>query len=102
MMEVAKGDPINARGLRNVTDGDLGLLESFEFNEKKMLKVILGVDYSANIDRASGSMKIEIPSFIPREKLVPAPGATHFKILSAGAEIDFDKGWFLVDVQNSQ
>jgi hypothetical protein len=102
MMQVVKGDAVHARGLRNVTDGALELLENFDFNAKKILKRTLDVDYASGIDRATGIMKVEIPAFIPREKLVPAPGATHFKILSAAAEIDFETGFSKVVAQNTE
>jgi hypothetical protein len=94
MMQVLHADQKNPRGLRNVTDGEPGFLEGFEFNEQGNFSTSFFAPYTANIDRATGECKITIPAFIP-EDLVTAPlGATHFKLISGAAEIDFQNGKF--------
>ena len=101
MMQVVRGDKTHARGERNVVEGALELLEDFDFG-KKILKVILDVNYVPSVDRLTGNLKVDIPSFIPREKLIPAPGTTHFKIFAAAADIDFATGKFLVDAKSTE
>jgi hypothetical protein len=92
MMAVIRNDEVSERGLRNVIDGGAGLLEGFEFNSKSTLSSVLHAPFTSSIDRANGTISVNIPSFFPAEMLVAAPGATHFRIISAGAEIDFENG----------
>lgn len=90
MVRVIRADEINQRGDRNVADGKLPLLEGFEFNEKRKLHELLLVPFITTIDRASGSVAINIDAFVPKDKIVFPDGATHFKLVSVACEIDFD------------
>ncbi|QEC40300.1 hypothetical protein [Pseudobacter ginsenosidimutans] len=89
LFSIIKTDLINDRGARRVAAGDLSLLEGFEFNVNAVLANTLYSSYAATIDRATGQLGIEFPPFVP-EKLISAhASATHFKIISAAAAIDF-------------
>ena len=48
------------------------------------------VAYSSTIDRVAGTLDIDIPSFIPSNMIAAPNGTTHFKVISGGAEIDFE------------
>jgi hypothetical protein len=101
MLKVIQADTVNARGLRNVLDGDLTMLKGFEFNEHAKLGITLRAPYSATIDRVTGELAVNLFTFTPKN-LVSAPsGATHFKIISAGAEIDFPNGTFVAATEES-
>lgn len=89
MMEVIKADATSSRGQRNVIDGETELLKGFEFNINARLEGCLFAQYTAAIDRASGNNTINIPSFVPVQQIVSPEGATHFKIVSGAAVIDF-------------
>ena len=90
MISVLQADTKSARGLRNVLDGRLELTERFEFNEQGKLTTILTAPYSSAINRETGELTVSIPPFIP-EGLITAPqNATHFKLISGGAEVDFE------------
>jgi hypothetical protein len=52
---------------------------------------VLPVFYSSNMDTEAGTMKLKISSFIPRERMKTVEGSTHFRIVSIGAVIDFEK-----------
>jgi hypothetical protein len=91
MMKVVKSDEINERGLRNVIDGETELLEGFDFNIHAKLGTTFYVPYTATIDRISGKLTLNVPSFQPATMIVAPAGTTHFKIVSAGSEIDFEK-----------
>jgi hypothetical protein len=92
MMKVVKADAVSDRGQRNVLDGELELLEGFEFNEGGKLTQTLFAPFTTTVDRPSGSLSIQIPSFVPAN-MITAPGeATHYRIASAGGEIDFETG----------
>jgi hypothetical protein len=96
LFSVIKSDAVNFRGSRNVVDGNLGLLRGFNFNVVSSLSTVLHTQYTTGIDRATGKLTVSIPSFIT-EKLLTAPfEATHFKIFSAAAEIDFVAGTYTI------
>jgi hypothetical protein len=89
MMACIKADLVSARGERVLQTAALPALAGFEFNKYSNLSTTLKVPLGASVDRGSGVVDVIIPSFEP-EKLVAAPaGATHFKIVSRGAAIDF-------------
>ena len=90
MMKVIKADAVSNRGLRNVLDGETELLAGFEFNISGKLGNTLYAPFSSSIDRAAGTIDLEIPVFSPLTMLAAPEGTTHFKIVSAGAEIDFE------------
>jgi hypothetical protein len=92
MMKVVKADATSDRGQRNVLDGELELLEGFEFNDTGKLTQTLFAPYTASIDRVSGALSIAIPAFVPVNLLVAPAEATHFEIVSAGGWIDFESG----------
>ena len=43
-----------------------------------------------------GALTVEIPSFVPQNMIAAPEGASHFKIVSAGAEVDFDNNTYKV------
>lgn len=90
MMRVIQADAVNARGMRNVIDGEAELLEGFEFNVNSKLGTTLYAPFTASIDRVSGALGVTIPSFVPVSMVTAPSGTTHFKIVSAGVEIDFE------------
>ena len=99
MVEVIQEDTTNARGLRNVIDGEAELLEGFEFNISGKLGTTLYAPFSAIIDRVAGTLTANIPAFVPINMLAAPGGSTHFKIVSAGAEVDFENETFVMDSQ---
>lgn len=99
MVEVIQEDTTNARGLRNVIDGEAELLEGFEFNISGKLGTTLYAPFTATIDRVAGSLTANIPVFVPINMLAAPGGSTHFKIVSAGAEVDFENETFVMDSQ---
>ncbi|TWI83248.1 hypothetical protein IQ13_1356 [Lacibacter cauensis] len=101
MMKVIQADAVNERGLRNVIDGEATLLEGFDFNAGSKLSTSLFAPYTTNIDRVSGALSISIPSFVPVNMVAAPSGATHFKIVTAGVEIDFENKTYVVDFGNS-
>ena len=99
MVKVIQEDVTNARGLRNVIDGEAELLEGFEFNISGKLGTTLYAPFTATIDRVAGTLTASIPAFVPLNMLAAPGGSTHFKIVSAGAEIDFENETFVMDAQ---
>ena len=99
MVEVVQADATNPRGKRNVIDGEAELLEGFEFNINGKLGTTLYAPYTATIDRVAGTLIANIPAFVPINMLAAPGGTTHFKVVSAGAEIDFENETFVMDSQ---
>jgi hypothetical protein len=95
MIKVIQADLTNERGLRNVIDGEAELLVGFEFNIGGKLGTTLFVPFVGDIDRVSGSITVDLDSFIPANMIAAPGGTTHFKIISAGAEIDFEAEVFV-------
>lgn len=90
MMKVIKADLVSNRGLRNVIDGETELLVGFEFNINGKLSNSLYAPTSSTIDRVTGDITLDIPSFVPSDMVAAPTGTTHFKIISGGAEVDFE------------
>ncbi len=97
MMKVIQADAVNERGLRNVIDGEAELLAGFEFNIRGKLGTSLYAPFQTAIDRVAGTLTVDIPSFIPLNMVVAPSGTTHFKIISGGAEIDFEQETFVIE-----
>ena len=96
MVKVIQADLVNERGLRNVIDGEAVLLLGFEFNIRGKLGTSLYAPYVGAIDRATGNITVDLASFIPVNMISAPSGTTHYKIVSAGAEIDFEAEIFVV------
>jgi hypothetical protein len=101
MVKVIQADTTNTRGLRNVIDGEAELLLGFEFNQNGKLNSTFFALYIAAIDRVTGALTINIPAFIPGNMVAAPQGATHCKLTSAGVEVDFEAGVYVVNTSQS-
>ena len=99
MVKVIQADAVNPRGLRNVIDGEAALLQGFEFNLNAKLSTTVYAPFTGSIDRITGNLVIDIPPFVPLNMVNAPSGATHFRLSSAGTEIDFEGNFYAVDVQ---
>lgn len=89
LMRVIHTDATNARGMRTVQDGELSLLQDFDFNDRSQLGSVLFASYTAALDRATGAATVSLPAFVPVNDIVAPAGATHFIVHAAAAAIDF-------------
>ncbi len=96
MVKVIQADLVSDRGLRNVIDGEAELLFGFEFNIRGKLGTSLYAPFVATIDRVAGEITVDIASFIPSNMIAAPSGTTHFKIISGGAEVDFEAETYVV------
>lgn len=101
MMEVIQSDSTSARGERNVLNGELKLLMGFEFNINAPLGATLYVTYNALFEETTGNAVVQIPEFVPKNVVTAPQGATHFKFISAAAEINFEDGSYNMKTSNS-
>jgi len=100
-MKVIQADATNNRGQRNVIDGEAELLEGFDFNLNGKLGTTLYAQFTTSIDRATGALEVNIPAFLPINMIAAPGGTTHFKLISAGAEVDFEAETFMADSSES-
>lgn len=101
MVKVVKADTVSARGMRNVKDGDLTLLNGFEFNANGKLSTALYAPYEVSIDRVTGKLTVSLGGFIPAQMISAPVGATHFRIVGGAAEVDFASGSYKADVKET-
>ena len=101
MVKVIQEDVTNTRGLRNVIDGEAEMLEGFEFNINGKLGTTLYAPFTSTIDRVAGTLVADIPSFVPANMVAAPGGTTHFKIISAGTEVDFENERFITQTTES-
>jgi hypothetical protein len=47
------------------------------------------------IDRVTGEISVDLAEFIPANMIAAPSGTTHYKIISAGSEIDFEAETFV-------
>jgi hypothetical protein len=92
MMRCIKADTISTRGERNVIDGDLSLLNGFDFNVKGKLGTTMRAAFTTTVTRLTGVTSVTIPPFVPTSALSAPLGATHYKIVLGAAEVDFATG----------
>lgn len=100
MVAVIKDDATNERGLRNVFDGETEMLAGFEFNIRGKLGTSFFAPYTAAIDRkwrGDGGHSIVHPD----QHDLGADWYEHYKIVSAGAEVDFEAETFIVESSES-
>jgi hypothetical protein len=101
LMKVVHADATNPRGMRNVIDGEAELLTGFEFNANSKLVTTLYAPFTTTINRVSGELIVNVAAFIPRNMVAAPAGATHFKITSAGAEIDFENETYVASIHST-
>jgi len=90
LVAVTKTDVVNERGLRTLQDGDLGLLEGFEFNLNGKLGATLFAPFTKAFDRVTGESTLDLVAFSPVVRISAPAGSTHFKIVMGAAELDFE------------
>ncbi len=101
VLTVIKSDKENVRGERQVSSGDLLILEGFDFNINGKLSATMYASYTPSIDRALGDLSVTIPSFIPGNTIAYPSGASHVKFVVGAAEVDFENESFQFDQASS-
>jgi len=99
--KVIKGDKLHEPGQRTITDGNLELLNRFNFNAKTQLLTSFFAPYTSNVDRVTGQMNLQVPAFLTGENVRPPQGATHFKLIATAAAVNFEKEDFVSNNQSS-
>jgi hypothetical protein len=90
MMKVLRTDPVNGRGKRLVSEGDWNLLQGFEINSSAVLSGSIKTEIT--VTNSPTEWGVSINSFLPVDFLSIPLGATHFRLMAAGASFDFPAG----------
>ncbi len=101
MFAVIQEDAVSTRGQRNVVDGEALLLQGFDFNIEGKLSTTIFAPYTISLNRTTGDVALNMPSFIPGEMIAAPAGATHFKLSLAAADIDFENETFTMESSES-
>lgn len=94
LFKAKSADRTSALGFRNFMDGDLDFVRDFEFNNRSSFASAFPGPFVTTIDRNSSVVTFSTSSFHASEVVFAPSGATHFKIISAVAAIDFAAGTF--------
>jgi len=89
LLAIVKTDTTNERGLRTIQDGNLSLLENFEFNLNGKLGSTLYAAFTNAFDRVSGDATLNLTPFSPTVRIAAPTGTTHFKVVMGASELDF-------------
>ncbi|MCF6168860.1 hypothetical protein [Lutibacter sp.] len=89
LLKVVKTDTTNARGLRTIPNGNMGLLLGFDFNVNGKLGSTLFAAFTKAFDRVSGEATLSLAPFAPTVRIAAPAGTTHFKMVMGAAELDF-------------
>lgn len=100
-LKVVKSDPTSARGEREFTLGDLNILANFEFNVRQAMKSTFQEQFEIAIDRAAGSVEVAFPELVPDVAIAELIGATHFKIVAAAADVNWETEKYTYNAANS-
>ncbi len=95
LLAIIKTDPVNARGQRTLDDGNLQLLEGFDFNINGKLDTTFFGLYTADYDRVEGEASVALNEFSATEEITAPAGTTHYKIAMGTAEVDFENKTFV-------
>ncbi len=101
MLRIIKSDPVSDRGQRSLLLGELDTLSGFEFNSESELAQGFRTPYQISFNRQTGQSTISIPAFSVREALSVPEGATHCRIVSGIASVDFERSTHYSDFKNS-
>ncbi len=101
LVRVVKADTVNDRGKRNVLDGELELLQGFEFNKNSSLHTSFKQQFFPSIDRVTGTLKVDIAAFAAAELVAAPTGSTHYRLFIAGSSVDFELEHFETSIKST-
>jgi hypothetical protein len=91
IIPIMKLDTVNLRGRRSLQDAPLEMLKGFNFNNNAKLENTFYIPFEIIINRKAGLALINLPLF-DHMRLLPPEGASHYKLVTAVSEIDFNTG----------
>jgi len=101
LLNAVRSDKTHFRGERAMQPEALSILKGFEINHQNTISRRKGVPCKVKRNLRKGIIQLTIPSFIPKSALTPPEGATHFKIVTVSATLDFNKNTWTNTVEES-
>lgn len=98
LMKIIHSDTASPRGSRNLVDGDISLLNHFQWNRHAGLSSVMKAPFTVTVDRTAGTCTVTIPSFNPKRLLKGNPDATHYELIMSAAEVDWNVENHLAEV----
>jgi hypothetical protein len=98
MLKVVQSDTTHTRGERTIQDGDLSLVQGFEFNVNTGLEDVVKAAYTVAFDRTTGEASVTIDFSNPSLELSQVEGADQAQLLVGVAAVDFENREYEVDV----
>lgn len=89
---IVKSDLQHDQGSRNLLDGNIELFKSFEFTTDNAFRNVVRFQPVYTVDRAAGTVTVELPEHVPAESILSPKKATHYKIRVAASAVDFVAG----------
>ena len=93
LMQVLKSST-STTGNTHLAEANLNLLNRFSFNSKADLHNVFGERFAVLINRDAGEVTLEVPGFNPLFSFFRMNCGTHFKLICAVAELDFENNLF--------
>jgi hypothetical protein len=97
--KAARQDRESDRGCRRASKGATGMLQGFDFNKQLSLAHALPVPLLHELDVERGICQVKVPAFMARKRKGFPAIATHFRIVSGVAMVDFVQEHYRQDVQ---
>jgi hypothetical protein len=97
MFRILQSDPLNGRGERRITSGELNILEGFNFNRDTSLQNVLRALYSVTINHDITQAIITFPSFMAKAIIEPATGANACMLTGIAASLNLEEEIWPVD-----
>ena len=101
LLQAVRSDKTNGRGKKAMLPAALSILKGFEINANNPITKRKGISYKIKKNVRKGIIQLTIPPFISKTALTPPDDATHFKIMTISASINFTKTQLTNDLQNS-
>jgi hypothetical protein len=95
LLAIIKTDPVNPRGNRNIDEGNINLLEGFDFNINGKLDTTFFGLFTPTFDRVSGDATIALDAFSATVRIAAPSGTTHYKLAMGVTELDFENKIFV-------
>lgn len=91
LLKMLQADTHNPPGSRTWVNGDLSLLEGFEFNTHTPLQNTLLLDYDIELRPENTSFQLHLPSFVPACYIKDPPGVDYARIVLMGLTLNLDE-----------
>ncbi len=92
--EVINSDSDHPRGSRMLMNGDLSLLNNFNFSTEGRFGLIVRLPLRHTVDRSAGTVRVSLPAFAPADMIRFPKHASHARLKLGVAMMNFDKETF--------